>query len=217
MRTTSGEPSERGGISDAALALQELLDVPGRLEELIALSQACRDRVFDQGEQLKSVQSILRSHETRLEFIAARSEYLDSVSRQQEMLTDEHIRAHVIDPIARQLLPIIDLCATQDASAPDATGATALQGVQRQLLGILASLGIEPIEARVGSPFDAKSMRPTRTVETDDESMDQLILSVLQLGFRHGSQLLRPVSVSVFRCVRPPRRNAVSTNGGSDR
>jgi molecular chaperone GrpE len=64
------------------------------------------------------------------------------------------------------------------------------------LLTKLKSSGIEPMDV-LGKPFDPNESEAVGTVPTDQPEEDQLVLEILQQGYRCGDQLLRPARVRV--------------------
>ncbi len=109
-------------------------------------------------------------------------------------------------------LPVLDhfdlaVRAAESSSDPRAI----LQGVvmiQRELLGLLQTLGLERIEDQ-GLPFDPTIHEAVAT-GSDPETPDQTILEVMRPGWRYGDRCLRPAMVKVNRVeeaseAKPPR------------
>jgi molecular chaperone GrpE len=75
-----------------------------------------------------------------------------------------------------------------------------LQGVelvQRELMGVLAKHGVEPIEAE-GQPFDP-NLHEAMAQEESDEVPPGTVVRVLQKGYALRDRLLRPTRVMVSR------------------
>lgn len=64
------------------------------------------------------------------------------------------------------------------------------------LLSKLNSNGVEPLKV-MGSPFDPRESEAVGTIPTDNPEEDQVVLEVLQNGYRCGDHLLRPARVRV--------------------
>ena len=115
-----------------------------------------------------------------------RQECLDRASREIQTLTEQHYEAHVIVPLTRQLLPLIDLI--QDLSSSPEEGAangdgngnghsdhSVLKALQAQILDLLASYGIEPMGTSEMEPFDPRTMFPMDFATTNDPSLDRMV------------------------------------------
>ena len=75
------------------------------------------------------------------------------------------------------------------------------QGVEyihQQLLKVLADNGISEISPKEGDEPDSNLHDLIDTVETDDESKDHTIASVMQKGYKMGARIVRPARVKVY-------------------
>jgi molecular chaperone GrpE len=86
-----------------------------------------------------------------------------------------------------------------ESSGPGGSLEALKEGVELNLQLLqskLKSNGVEQLEV-IGSPFDPHESEAVGTVPTDHPEEDQLVLEVLQHGYRCGDQLLRPARVRI--------------------
>jgi molecular chaperone GrpE len=98
--------------------------------------------------------------------------------------------------IVTLLLPVVDNF--ERALRTETTDAAYAEGVRltyRQLMGTLASIGLEPVRA-VGEPFDPHVHEAMRRVETDAVP-EGTVLEELRKGYILSGTLLRPAQVAV--------------------
>jgi molecular chaperone GrpE len=145
-------------------------------EEVAALQQE-RDELRDQ---------LLRS---RAEF----SNFQKRVKQQAEL-----DRIYAIEKLAKDLLEAIDNLerATEALRSSANEGITAgLDMVQKQLLGILAKYGIEPIAAK-GGPFDP-NYHDALLQQPSAEHPEGTVVAELSKGYKIHDRVLRPSKVAV--------------------
>ena len=100
--------------------------------------------------------------------------------------------------VVRRLLEVVDDLERVAAFAED-TPAPLLEGVQlveRKLLQILNSLGLERIEAE-GATFNPATMEGLATVPAETPEEDDVVADVFQQGYLFKGQVLRPARVRV--------------------
>jgi molecular chaperone GrpE len=100
--------------------------------------------------------------------------------------------------VVRRLLEVVDDLERVAAFAED-TPAPLLEGVQlveRKLLQILSSLGLERIEAE-GATFNPATMEGLATVPAETPEEDDVVADVFQQGYLFKGQVLRPARVRV--------------------
>ncbi|NPA06828.1 MAG: nucleotide exchange factor GrpE [Chloroflexi bacterium] len=119
---------------------------------------------------------------------------------QQEEATRLRLKAEVFKPLL-DVLDDLDLALANqpDPDAPSSTWAEWAAGVAlifQKLQNILYSQGLEPIEPKVGDPFDPFEHEAV-AAEPSDEVESNHILEVLRKGYRVGSIVLRPALVRV--------------------
>lgn len=109
------------------------------------------------------------------------------------------VRADATADLVKQMLPVVDDFARALETVPDGVRAdgwfAGLELVQRKLLSILESLGVQPIEA-VGRPFDpnyheALSQEPSDTLPSGAVTREML------KGYQLGDRVIRPSLVYV--------------------
>ena len=103
--------------------------------------------------------------------------------------------------IVRDILPIVD--DFERALKIDGSDAEYRKGIEliyQRLLDTLMKIGLEPIEAPAGEPFDPNLHQAVVRYETED-APDNTILEEFQRGYNFKGKLLRPAMVRV--AVRP--------------
>lgn len=100
------------------------------------------------------------------------------------------------------------------AACPLSAGDKALMVVHRRILGLLARLGVEPIQQTSGRA-DFHLHEPVRVVPTSDNFEDDgLILEVVRTGYVAGNRVVRPALVSVLKYVPKPSEPNTNDEGG---
>ncbi len=100
---------------------------------------------------------------------------------------------------ARRLLDVVDDLERVEQHEDPASGGALLEGVQlvqKKLIQILESMGLEPVDA-AGKVFVPATMEGIATVRADDPEEDDVVSEVFQKGYRFKGQLLRPARVRV--------------------
>lgn len=102
------------------------------------------------------------------------------------------------------LLEILDVVDNFDRALEQASGLpetlmAGVQAIRRQLLGILKSAGVAPMET-LGKPFDPLVHEAIATVGAGGQASGTVIAE-LSRGYRWENELLRPAKVSVATCV----------------
>lgn len=144
---------------------------------------------------------------------AERDDLLDRIARRQADFDNYRKRMdrergetynRVVGEVVSHLLPVMDnLRRALDAEASLQAGESEefrhfLSGVElisRQLNGVLADLGVQPVAA-VGQPFDPHIHEAVATEQTDDYEPDTVMQEIVR-GYRLGEKLLRPAMVKV--------------------
>ena len=145
-----------------------------------------------------------------------RDEYLDQLQRSRAEFANYQKRAkqqaeaeklYAVGDLARDLLEAIDNLerATDALRSSTSEGiSSGLEMVQKQLLGILAKHGVEPIAA-LGKPFDP-NQHEAIAQKPDAEHPEGTVVAELSKGYRIHDRVLRPSKVAVS--IRPARARA---------
>jgi len=172
-------------------------------------------------QQARSLNQLAQAEEERnrlLQDTLERQQWLESASRQQELLSETHYQQHVVDPLARQVFPLLDdLHGVLEEGRVEASTQTFLAGMKAQLLDLLATHGIEAFSSFPGDPFDPSSMRPVKKVRVFQLCEDRTVSRVLKTGFRRGSAFLRhqSIEVCVYRPPNPTPTGLLATDKGN--
>src|SRR5262249_61665565 len=100
---------------------------------------------------------------------------------------------HAAEEVATRLVPVLDDAERAMVQVPDGTDPSWLRGIQltlQKLQDVLASVGIEPIEA-VGAPFDPK-LHEAIGSEESSEHPEGTVVSEGRRGDRTQCRGLRP-------------------------
>ena len=101
--------------------------------------------------------------------------------------------------VEKLLEPLDDLQRVADFTAENTTVPALLEGIQmveRKLLRMLESAGLEVIDAQ-GRPFNPEQHEALMTAPTDDPAEDDQVGQVFQNGYQFKGLLLRPARVQV--------------------
>lgn len=129
----------------------------------------------------------------------AAGEYESSRARLRREVARDAERARR-DLIADLLEVLDNLDRALDATRRGASAEALLQGVElvrRQFLSKLEGLGVRPIEAAEGQPFDPALHEAVTTVPGRSEHDDGRVAGVIRQGYRINDDVLRPASVAV--------------------
>jgi molecular chaperone GrpE len=110
------------------------------------------------------------------------------------------VRKHAAAEVAARLLPVLDDAQRAMEHVPEGTDAGWLRGIQltlQKLRDVLASVGVEPIEA-LGAPFDPK-LHEAIGSEESSELPEGTVVSELRRGYRTHDRVLRPSLVKLAR------------------
>lgn len=105
------------------------------------------------------------------------------------------------DLLARLLDPLDDLSRVTGCDPETATAESLVEGVaqvERKFARILEDAGVEVVDP-LGKPFDPNRMEAMMRVPADSEELDEVVQLVVQRGFTHKGQLLRPARVAVYK------------------
>ncbi|MBF6589413.1 MAG: nucleotide exchange factor GrpE [Ktedonobacterales bacterium] len=134
----------------------------------------------------------------------AQADFANFRRRQQQ--EQEQMRRVFATEAAKLVLPALDgferAFATLPPSLRSYTWIDGIALVSMQLSGALQALGIQPINADPGQPFDPARHEAIGEVETT-EHPDGHIAVLIQRGYEAGGALLRPALVQVARAPHP--------------
>jgi len=99
--------------------------------------------------------------------------------------------------IVREILPIVDdFERAQKAECSDSGYSKGIGLIYQRLVDTLKKIGLEPIPAAPGDPFDPNVHQAVVRFETED-APDNTILEEFQRGYNFKGKLLRPAMVKV--------------------
>jgi molecular chaperone GrpE len=145
--------------------------------------------------ELENLQSDLaKTNDRYLRLAAEFDNYRKRVERER---AEQYGRAQA--DFARRLLDVVDDLERVEQHEEPASGRALLEGVQlvqKKLIQILESLGLEAVDA-AGKVFDPATMEGIATVRAEHPEEDDVVSEVFQKGYRFKGQLLRPARVRV--------------------
>lgn len=136
--------------------------------------------------------------EQREKYLRLAAEYDNYRKRSMRERSEAEARGQA--GLIKQLLdPLDDLSRfahVDPATVDPATIAKGADMVERKLHKVLAAAGVEIIDP-LNAPFDPSVHEAVSTEPAQSAEEDHLVSRVFQVGYRHGSQLLRPARVVV--------------------
>ena len=177
---------------------ERLLLMPKQLDTVSRELQEIKDQQRELLEELKSNRHDLARLSGSFQELSVRDDTLTHASRQCELLSEEHYQQHVIEPLARGLIAALDILRDANDSSPSESAYPLVEGLRAQLESLLGQFGIEPIDVRIGAPFDPRLMKPLARVPALDASEQNTIREVRQVGFCRGDRVIRPASVVIL-------------------
>jgi len=84
----------------------------------------------------------------------------------------------------------------------DANWRKGVEYIYSQMNGVFEEYGVKPV-GEVGESFDPNMHESMNMVETNNESEDHKVASVIQKGYKLGERVLRPARVNVYEYKQP--------------
>jgi molecular chaperone GrpE len=165
----------------------------------------------EDGEELPHKDTVKKLREELKTCRKEKEEYLtgwqrakaDYINLQKEL---EHARVssgvHAKEKVVKELLPALDSFDMAFANKEhwekiDKDWQDGITSIYQQILSGLSKSGIEKIDG-VDVPFDPNIHQSISLVETNEESKDHTVASVLQIGYKIGERVIRPAKVSIY-------------------
>jgi len=150
--------------------------------------------------QNKKIGYELDAIKNQIESLNNISDLIDNVNHNNRILASQFYEARIIEPMIRNLFPMIDLI--DGARKKIESTSTALKpfvALQTHLEQFIATYGIESIRHKVQDEFDPKMMKPLCTVITDNLDLNGFVAESLQCGFKTETRILRLETVSIYK------------------
>jgi molecular chaperone GrpE len=136
-----------------------------------------------------------------------KQEYLDGWQRAKADIANlrrradeerEEDRVRIARRFLENAIPVLDSFdkAFQEESS-DSTWREGIERIHAQLLSVFTGAGLERFSSK-GEPFNPAEHETVATVDTEDETKDHVIETVLACGYRFGGVVIRPAKVRVF-------------------
>lgn len=129
-----------------------------------------------------------------------RADYANLVKNQEE--DKKRLRSVITEGVIEELLPVVDSFGmafnNKEAwEAVDKNWRTGIEYIYQQLMNVLTAHELHAFGI-VGELFDPSRHQAVSEVETNDETKDHTVASVLQQGFLIKDSVVRAARVSVF-------------------
>lgn len=130
----------------------------------------------------------------------AKADYVNLQKDEEQKRKD--MRVYVTTDIVEQLLPVLDsfdmAFANKEAwEKVDANWRTGIEYIRAQFSRVLEDNNVTAIN-QIDVPFDHNIHEAIENVETDEESKDHTIATIIQSGYKIGDRIIRPARVKVF-------------------
>ena len=198
-------------VSNASLylaaALQEMMgstivnysngieDVPGNI---IQLSNKIEEISRKQQKSLNSFDVVKQLIENTISANAL----LEKAGQTSLLLGKEHYEMHIIEPMVRSLLPVVDIIEDfrKHNQIYSSDAVCVINSIYSQVIQFVSNYGIEIFSHSRGDIFDPCSMKPIKLELTSDASLNKTVAKSLQAGFRfEQTRILRMETVSLFK------------------
>lgn len=148
-------------------------------------------------KKLKECEEEKRSNLEEMQRI--RADFLNSKRRLEEQL--ERDRERAIDTVLRELLTLYDSFDTAMANKEvweriDATWRIGVEAMHTKLLSIFTSYNVTSIDP-LGAHFNPHEHEAISNQTTVDDAQVDIVLAVMQKGFKRGDHIIRPARVVV--------------------
>jgi len=175
---------------------QALAGQAKRIKGLVQEVEALKDRVQDSNQLNASVAR-------QAQIIGEQQVCLNRASEQENALTERFFENNVIEPMVRQLLPVLDVIDevlwTTDEVSHSSKHQNLLETVHRQLEEFLATYNIQSTRSMPGDRFNAWCMQPVDAVATADQEDIGRIVASHRRGYCREDHCLRHEQVVVYR------------------
>jgi molecular chaperone GrpE len=185
------EPKDKKRGEAAGNGLSEDRGVDAEISESEGASLAAAAAAAELGRLEEEVARLTDRH---LRLAADFDNYRKRIERERAEI---HVRAQA--ELTARLLDALDDLQRVAHHAESADPGTLLDGVrlvEKKLLQVLESSGLEPLDA-AGQIFDPATMEALATMAVDNREEDDRVADVFQRGYRFKGQLIRPARVRV--------------------
>ncbi|MEI6400071.1 MAG: nucleotide exchange factor GrpE [bacterium] len=130
----------------------------------------------------------------------AKADYVNLQKEEEQKRKD--MRTYVTTDIIEQLLPVLDsfdmAFANKEAwEKVDANWRSGIEYIHAQFLRVLADNNVTSIN-QTNVPFDHNIHEAIENIETDEQSKDHTVATIIQSGYKIGDRIIRPARVKVF-------------------
>ena len=191
------EPADETDVEATAEVLETQISAEGAPEALVEQEEE-KDELASLREQFELAQ-------------AQADEYLDDLRRERAAFQNYkrrqeneriELRQMAVAGLVLQILPIVDDFERALRAVPeeqsDQPWIEGIKLIQRKLLTTLESVGVLPVEAEPGQPFDP-FVHEAVSYEEHEGHQESEIIAVVDKGYMLGQRTLRPARVRVAK------------------
>ncbi|UCD00596.1 MAG: nucleotide exchange factor GrpE [Promethearchaeota archaeon] len=167
-------------------------------EDLIKEKEDLEKEFADLKENVEKLQK--ENADSKKKFMHLQAEFENAQKRWDK--NRQNLRIEYTASVLKSFLPLYDSFKKAIDSAND-TEKNVLNGFYNQFMNIFKSFGAEPIQVSVNDQFDYNVHEALTTVEKEDIP-ENIILEIVQDGFKYGKEVIRYAKVIISRKPKPP-------------
>ena len=169
--------------------------------ETDAMGDELKDKTKLKTLRAELAKSQIESRENLTALQRSRADYVNLKRELDEVRTTT--KQKTIESVVEDFLPIVDsfdMAMSNKAvwESVDKNWRIGIEYIYNQFQNTLAGFGIEPID-KIGAEFDPSFHEPIETKETENNSDDHKIASIIQKGYKMGNRVIRPARVIVWK------------------
>ncbi len=159
------------------------------------------------GDAVKKLRQKLREAEEKNKenmegWQRARADYANLQKTHGDQL--KNLRSYVVSGVVEDFLPALDSFSMAMSNKEvwgkvDANWRMGIEYILKQFTEALEKNGVTEIATKEGDTFNPEWHQALETIETEDESMNEKIASVMQRGYKMGDTVIRPVKVKTYQ------------------
>lgn len=132
----------------------------------------------------------------------ARADYANLQKEHSKQM--ENLKGYIVSGVVEDLLPVLDSFGMAMSNKEvwekvDQNWRMGIEYILKQFNDMLEKYGVTEIETKVGDTFNPELHQAMDNVETEEESLDGTVESVMQKGYKMKDAVIRPVKVKTFK------------------
>lgn len=164
---------------------------------------------MNQENILENLQQKLEEAEVKIQenmngWQRARADYANLQKEHSKQM--ENLKGYIVSGVVEDLLPVLDSFGMAMSNKEvwekvDQNWRMGIEYILKQFNDMLETYGVTEIETKVGDTFNPELHQAMDNMETEDESLDGTVESVMQKGYKMKDTIIRPVKVKTFKLV----------------